>query len=428
METIIGYENEKKRIEEIADVLKNHEMYQQKGISIPKGLLLTGPAGVGKTMFAKWLAELSDAKLFVFSPSFGENANQENAVKLKSLFEEARKQTPSIVFVDELDNYLPNDLFRTDRNSDFLATILKALDGDGYEGIMFVGACIDFYELPDAVIRSGRIDESIILFRPDVETRSEMIKYYLSKVDIEINFEIKLLASKTSGFVGADIKNLVNMASRMGVRSKKTCLSINDFIEPIYTIRHKDIKKDNAENEKYQIAIHEIGHLIVGRALLKKSFDISIDNYDYIKGMVVPLDDDDNDASTNSDDLNHYYNQITTSLGGKAAEEIFFGYSTSGCYDDIKKAIKNIEYIFSCGMLGFGYLDYARGNDRAEWSNIQRRKTERKAKRILDKSYRVAKKIIKQHIPLVNELLILLMDKTIIVAEESNTIFEKYEM
>ena len=105
MNKIIGYEIEKKRIEEIADVLKNHEKYQQRGISIPKGLLLSGPAGVGKTMFAKYLAESSGAAFFNFSPSSGEDVSLENAAKLKKLFEEAKKHTPSIVFVDELDNY-----------------------------------------------------------------------------------------------------------------------------------------------------------------------------------------------------------------------------------------------------------------------------------------------------------------------------------
>ena len=426
MENIIGYEIEKKRIEEIADVLKNHQKYQEKGIYIPKGLLLTGPAGVGKTLFAKYLAELSNAKFFAFSPASGENATKENAAKLKELFEDAKKHTPAIVFVDELDNYLPDSFFRSDRNSDFLATILKALDGEGYEGIMFVGACIDYYDIPSQVIRSGRIDESIILFRPDADTRTKIIEFYLSKVDIKADFDTKMLAYKTSGFVGADIKNLINMASRMAVSKNKPNLTIDDFMDCIYTIRHKDIKHPNSDENKYRTAIHEVGHLVVGRVLLKKSFDVTVDSYDYIKGMVSSLDDEEDAFSI--EDKNYYIGQIITSLGGKASEEYFFGLATSGCSGDINKSLEIIGHMFKCGMFGFGYLDFPDANDRSEWSDKQRRKVEKKEKTILRKSYRIAKKIVKCYSSIIIELVEMLMDKTVMVSEESNIVFSKYGM
>ena len=423
MNKIIGYEIEQKRIEEIADVLKNKEKYQEKGIYIPKGIILSGPAGVGKTMFAKYLAELSNAKLFVFSPSSGENAQIENASKLKTLFEEAQKSTPSIVFVDELDSYLPDEYFITDRKSDFLATLLKALDGEDYEGIMFVGTCIHYNDIPKQVIRSGRVDESIVLFHPDVETRTKMIEHYLSKVDIDTKCDNKMLAYKTSGFVGADIKNLINMASRIAIKNNKTCVSIDDFMECIYTIRHKDIKRDNSDDEKQRIAIHEVGHLVVGRIMLNKSFDVTIDSYDYTKGMVSSIDDDD---SSNPDDKEFYLAQITACLGGRASEEYFFKSTTAGCYSDINSCLKIIEHIFDCGMFGCEYLDYPRTDDRTEWSEAQKYSAEQKAKRILKKCYKQAKKIIKHYDFLIVELTNILVDKTVLVAEETNLIFEKY--
>ena len=424
MDKIIGYEIEQKRIEEIADVLKNKEKYQEKGIYIPKGLILSGPAGVGKTLFAKYLAELSNAKLYVFSPSSGKNASLENASKLKELFEEAKNYTPSIVFVDELDSYLPDGYFVSDRSNDFLATLLKALDGDGYEGIMFVGTCIDYDDIPKQIIRSGRIDESIILFHPDIETRAKIIHYYLSKVNIKINFDHKMLAYKTSGLVGADIKNLINMTARLAVKHNKTILSIDDFLECVYTIRHKDIKRDNKDEEKYRIAIHEIGHLIIGRIMLKKSFDITIDSYDYIKGMV--LSNDDEEDKSNPEDKNFYLCQIITCLGGRASEEFFFGSTTSGCYSDIDKCLKIIQQMFESGMFGFDFLDLARANDRGEWSNLQRFIVERKSKIILKRSYKKAKSILRHYKPLISELAKILIDKTVLVAEETNVIFEKY--
>ena len=423
MEKIIGYENEQKRIEEIADVLKNKEKYQEKGIYIPKGLILSGPAGVGKTMFAKHLANLSGAKLYIFSPSSDENANLENATKLKRLFEEAKKTIPSIIFVDELDSYLPDYYFRTDRNNDFLATLLKALDGDDYEGIMFVGACIDYDDIPNQVIRSGRFDESIILFHPDVETRTKIIKYYLSKVKLTVNFDEKMLAYKTSGFVGADIKNLVNMASRIAVKRLKSVLTIDDFMECIYTIRHKDIKRDNDEDEKLRIAVHEVGHLVVGKVILKQSFDVTIDSYDYIKGMVSSLDDDN---SSNPEDKKFYLGQIITCLGGKASEEYFLKSTTTGCYADIGKSLKIIMRMFECAMFGFEYLDYSREDDRCEWSIVKKIRAERKTKSILSKCYKKAMKIIKSYESLIVELTNMLIDKTVLVAEETDSVFKKY--
>ena len=423
MDKIIGYEIERKRIEEIADVLENKEKYQEKGIYIPKGLLLSGPAGVGKTLFAKYLAKLSHARFYNFSPAEGEDANLENATKLKSLFEEAKKNTPAIIFVDELDSYLPDPYFRTDRNNDFLATLLKALDGDGYEGIMFVGACIDFDDIPSQVIRSGRIDESIILFHPDSNTRADMIKHYLSKVAVSIDFDPKMLAYKTSGFVGADIKNLINMTSRIAIRKGLSTLTIDDFMECIYTIRHKDIKRDNSDDEKYHIAIHEVGHLVVGRIVLHQAFDVTIDSYDYIKGMVSSLDDDD---ESNPEDRNFYLKQIITCLGGRAAEEVFFGFTTAGCYSDINKCLRIIDHMFDCGMYGYGFLDLARAGDRSEWSDKLKSKAERKAIKILENSYKKAKAIIKHNRLLIAELTKMIIDKTVLVAEETNSIFEKH--
>ena len=149
MDTIIGYELEKERIRGLADVLKNHNKYKEKGVYIPKGLLLTGPAGVGKTLFAKYLAELSGAKLYVFTPSSEDDSDLKNSQQIKKLFEKAKNNTPAIIFVDEFDNYMPDDYFDSDERSDFLATILKALDGEGYEGIMFVAACIHRGNIPD---------------------------------------------------------------------------------------------------------------------------------------------------------------------------------------------------------------------------------------------------------------------------------------
>ena len=429
MMTIIGYEAEKKRIEDIANILKNSTSFKKKGIQIPKGLLLSGPAGVGKTMFAKYLAELSGANFYSFSPSTNKNSNQENAHKIKSLFEEAKVKTPSIVFVDELNSYLPNSFFDSDRTNDFLATLLKALDGDGYEGIMFIGTCIDSEYVPSQVLRSGRIDEHIVLSKPDLKTRKAMFEYYLSKIDIKYEVDIKTLAYKTSGLVGADIKNIVNMTSRTAVSNNKNIVTIDDFLESIYSIRFKDIKRNNNEDSQNRIAIHEIGHLVLGKYLLGCSYDVTIDSYDYIKGVVTPVDKDDDDESAQNIDTHcktYFYCQIITSLGGKAAEELYLGSSSSGCYEDINKCLDLIEHLAETGMLGFNFINLSNSDDRREWSERQKRAFERKTKSILKKSYKTALKILKRYPDLIKELVDLLLDKTVLIAEDSDSVFKKY--
>ena len=423
MDIIIGYEAEKKRIEGIADVLKNHQKYHEKGIYIPKGLMLTGPAGVGKTLFAKHLAEISGSKLFVFSPSMGDDADSENAIKIKTLFEKAKNIRPSIIFVDEFDDYLPSDYFDSDSRSDFLATILKALDGDGYEGILFIAACVSYSGLPSSVLRSGRIDEHINLSRPDLETRQKIIEYYLSKVDMKFNLNTKALAYKTSGFVGAEIKNLVNMSARLAVEQNKTELIIDDFLESIYSIRNKDIKRENDSKDKYNVAVHEVGHLVVGRILMKKSFDVTIDSYDYVKGMTSMMDDDEEETITSEQNL---YVQVIISLAGMASEKKFFGSSSDGCIGDIKKCLKLINQMMQSGVLGLDYVDFTNSDNREEWSDKQRRRVEKKTIKILKKCYRAAEKIINSCLPIINEIISCLMDKTVLMAEESDKIFEKY--
>lgn len=430
MENIIGYELEKERIKGLADVLKNHNKYKEKGIYIPKGLLLTGPAGVGKTLFAKYLAELSGARLYVFTPSAEDDSNLKNSQKLKKLFEKAKANTPAIIFVDEFDNYMPDDYFDSDERSDFLAATLKALDGEGYEGIMFVSACIHREDIPSEVLRSGRIDEHITLGKPDINTRRQIIEYYESKIDLEFHVDSNVIAYKTPGFVGADIKNLVNMVSRIAVNSDKTFVTLDDFLESIYSIENKDIKRPNKnKREKLLCAVHEIGHLLIGKILLKCSYDVTVDSYDYVKGMTSLVEQYDEDSgeyfTMNTETKKHYLDLITITLGGMAAEKMIFK-TASGSQYDINKCVRTLKESFKDGHFGMKFMDISNFDNREDWSEKRKKLVDRKTLKILKYCYKKAISIIKKNKTLFSELVNLLMDKTVLISEESDKIFAKY--
>lgn len=430
MENIIGYEIEKERIKGLADILKNHNKYKEKGVYIPKGLLLTGPAGVGKTMFAKYLAELSEAKLYVFTPSAEDDSNLKNSQKIKKLFEKAKNNTPAIIFVDEFDNYMPDEYFDSDERSDFLAATLKALDGEGYEGIMFVAACIYRDDLPSEVLRSGRIDEHIRLSKPDNKTRKAIIDHYESLIDVNFDVDSNIIAYKTPGFVGADIKNLVNMVSRIAICNNKEKVTLDDFLEAIYTIENKDIKRTNKnKKEKLLCAVHEIGHLLTGKIELHCSYDVTVDSYDYVKGMTSFVEEYDEDEDEyfimNSQTKEYFIKTITTTIAGMAAEKMVFNTFTGG-RSDVDKCVSIIKDAFVNGHFGMKYFDVSGHDNRRDLSEKQKRLYDKKTINIIRNCYRRASKLIRQNKKLFSELVNLLMDKTVLIAEESNKVFERY--
>lgn len=430
METIIGYELEKARIQGLADVIKNHNKYKEKGVYIPKGLLLTGEAGVGKTLFAKYLAEISGAKLFVFTPSSEDDNELKNSQKIKKLFEKAKNNTPAIIFVDEFDNYMPDDYFDSDERSDFLAAILKALDGEGYEGIMFVAACIHRGSIPDEVLRSGRIDEHIKLNEPNIKTRKLILDYYMSKIDLKFNVDSSVIAYKTPTFVGADLKNLVNMVSRLAISSGKDSVSLYDFLESIYTIENKDIKRPSSnEKEKLLCAVHEVGHLLVGKITLNTSSDVTVDSYDYVKGMTTIIEKydstDHEHYSLNTQTKKYYLNQIKVVLAGMAAEKMVFK-TLSGSQFDINKSVRIIKESLKDGHFGFKYINITAFDNRDDFSEKRKNMIDRKTLAIFKYCYRSALLTIKRYIKLFNELVNVLMDKTVLISEESDEIFAKY--
>lgn len=430
MENIIGYELEKERIKGLADVLKNHNKYKEKGIYIPKGLLLTGPAGVGKTMFAKYLAELSNAKLFIFTPSAEDDSNLKNSQKIKKLFEKAKTNTPAIIFVDEFDNYMPDDYFDSDERSDFLAATLKALDGEGYEGIMFVAACIDRSDLPSEVLRSGRIDEHIRLSKPDIKTRKQIIDYYESFIDINFNIDSTVISYKTPGFVGADLKNLVNMVSRIAISKNQNTVNLSDFLESIYTIENKDIKRPNKnEGDKFLCAVHEVGHLLVGKIKLNESSDVTVDSYDYVKGMTSPIErydvEDHEYYSLNTQNKKYYLNLISVILAGMAAEKMIFKTVTGSQYD-IKRSVKMVKETFKDGHFGMKFINLTDFDDRDDFSERRKNLFDYKSFKIIRYCYKDALKTIKKNKKLFSELVNALMEKTVLISEESDEIFAKY--
>lgn len=343
---VAGEDEAKENLAEIVDYLHNPDKYQQIGASMPKGILLVGPPGTGKTMLAKAVAGEANVPFFSISGSeFVEMFVGMGASKVRDLFKQAKEKAPCIVFIDEIDaigQKRDNKMGGNDEREQTLNQLLTEMDGfEGNNGVMILAATNRPESLDPALTRPGRFDRRVPVELPDLKGREEILIVHAKKIKIAENVDFSKIARMASGASGAELANIINEAALRAVRDGRSCASQADLEESIETVI-AGYQKKNAiltDHEKLIVSYHEIGHALVA-ALQTQSAPVT-------KITIVPRTSGALGYTMQVDEGNHYLmnkteieNKIATLTGGRAAEEIAFGSITTGASNDIEQATK----------------------------------------------------------------------------------------
>ena len=343
---VAGEDEAKENLAEIVDYLHNPDKYQQIGASMPKGILLVGPPGTGKTMLAKAVAGEANVPFFSISGSeFVEMFVGMGASKVRDLFKQAKEKAPCIVFIDEIDaigQKRDNKMGGNDEREQTLNQLLTEMDGfEGNNGVVILAATNRPESLDPALTRPGRFDRRVPVELPDLKGREEILIVHAKKINIDEIVVFGKIARMASGASGAELANIINEAALRAVRDGRSCASQADLEESIETVI-AGYQKKNAiltDHEKLIVSYHEIGHALVA-ALQTQSAPVT-------KITIVPRTSGALGYTMQVDEGNHYLmnkteieNKIATLTGGRAAEEIAFGSITTGASNDIEQATK----------------------------------------------------------------------------------------
>ena len=344
---VVGVDEAEENLQEIVDYLHNPEKYREIGASMPKGVLLVGPPGTGKTMLAKAVAGEADVPFFSMSGSeFVEMFVGMGASKVRDLFRQAKEKAPCIVFIDEIDaigqKRNSGNLGGNDEREQTLNQLLTEMDGfEGNSGVIILAATNRPESLDPALTRPGRFDRRVPVELPDLQGREAILKVHAKKVKVEDNIDYSAIARMASGASGAELANIVNEAALKAVRDGRKAASQTDFEESIEVVIAGYQKKNSilTDQEKKIVAYHEIGHALVAA---KQTNSAPVQ-----KITIIPRTSGALGYTLQVDEGNHYLmnkeeleNKIATLTGGRAAEEVAFGSVTTGASNDIEQATK----------------------------------------------------------------------------------------
>jgi cell division protease FtsH len=369
---VAGCDEAKAELVEIVDFLKAPERYIKIGAKIPKGVLLVGPPGTGKTLLAKAVAGEAKVPFFSISGSeFVELFVGVGSARVRDLFEQAKKQAPCIIFIDELDAIGKS---RTsggfyggnDEREQTLNQLLTEMDGFEVSGatVIVLAATNRPETLDPALLRPGRFDRQVLVDRPDLVGREAILKIHAAKVKLAPEVDLHKIAARTPGFAGADLANLVNEAALLAARNQRSEVTMADFAEAIERVVAGLEKKSRVlnDNEKRIVAYHEVGHALVG-ALMPGSGKVEkisiVPRGMAALGYTLQLPTEDRFLQSEEE----LRGQITTLLGGRSAEEIVFGSVTTGASNDLQRATDLAErMVTTFGMSKvLGPLTYQKG-------------------------------------------------------------------
>ena len=342
---VAGLKEEKEELEEIVDFLKEPKKYIQVGARIPKGVLLVGPPGTGKTLLAKAVAGEAGVPFFTISGSdFVEMFVGVGASRVRDLFEEAKKNAPCIIFIDEIDAVARRRGTGMggghDEREQTLNQLLVEMDGFGVnEGIIVMSATNRVDILDPAILRPGRFDRKVMVGRPDIQGREEILKVHAKGKPLSEDVDLKQVAQTTAGFTGADLENLLNEAAIMAAKEGRVYIQQSDIRHAFVKVGIGAEKKSRviSDKEKRITAFHEAGHAILFHVLpdVGPVYSVSIIPTGVgAAGYTMPLPEKDDVFNTRGKMIQ----DITVALGGRIAEELVFDDITTGASQDIKQA------------------------------------------------------------------------------------------
>ncbi|MCI9422302.1 ATP-dependent zinc metalloprotease FtsH [Lachnospiraceae bacterium WCA-9-b2] len=439
---VAGLKEEKEELEEIVDFLKSPKKYIQVGARIPKGVLLVGPPGTGKTLLAKAVAGEAGVPFFTISGSdFVEMFVGVGASRVRDLFEEAKKNSPCIIFIDEIDAVARRRGTGMggghDEREQTLNQLLVEMDGFGVnEGVIVMAATNRVDILDPAILRPGRFDRRVMVGRPDIQGREEILKVHAKGKPLSEEIDLRQIAQTTAGFTGADLENLLNEAAILAAKENRIYLKQEDIKRAFVKVGIGAEKKSRviSDKEKRITAFHEAGHAILFHVLpdVGPVYSVSIIPTGGAGGYTMPLPENDEMFNTKGKMLQ----DITVALGGRVAEEEVLDDITTGASQDIKQATSLAKsMVTKFGMSeAVGLINYDNDSDEVfigrDLAHASRGYGESVAttidlevKRIIDECYNRARDVIKKYDDVLHACADLLLEKEKISREEFESLF-----
>lgn len=437
---VAGQDEAKESLQEVVDFLHNPKKYIQIGAKLPKGALLVGPPGTGKTLLAKAVAGEAGVPFFSLAGSdFVEMFVGVGASRVRDLFKEAQKQAPCIIFIDEIDAIGKSRDTRyggNDEREQTLNQLLSEMDGfDSSKGIVILGATNRPEVLDKALLRPGRFDRRIIVEKPDLKGRIDVLKVHSNDVLMDDTVDLEKIALATSGAVGADLANMVNEAAIMAVKDGRSAVAQKDLFEAVEVVFAGKEKKDRIldKEEKKIVAYHEVGHALV-TTLMKNAEPVQkitiVPRTMGALGYVLQVPEEEKYLKKKDELLT----EIVTFMGGRAAEEIIFGDVTTGASNDIERATSIARAMITqygmsekFGMIGLESIQnqYLDGRTVMNCGDATESEVDREVMELLQKCYDKAYKLINEYKEVLHKLAARLVEKETITGKEFVNIFEQ---
>lgn len=440
---VAGQDEAKESLQEVVDFLENPGKYTKIGAKLPKGALLVGPPGTGKTLLAKAVAGEAHAPFFSLSGSeFVEMFVGVGASRVRELFEEAKKNAPCIIFIDEIDAIGKSRDSRfgggNDEREQTLNQLLAEMDGfDSGSGLLILAATNRPEVLDQALLRPGRFDRRVVVDKPDLQGRIDVLKVHSKNVMMDETVDLEAIALATSGAVGSDLANMINEAAILAVKKGRNVVSQQDLFESVEVVLVGKEKKNKilSKEERRIVSYHEVGHALVS-ALQKDSEPVQkitiVPRTMGALGYVMNVPEEEKYLNTKAE----IQARIVECVGGRAAEEIIFNSITTGAANDIEQATKMARAMITqygmsekFGMVGLESPEnqYLSGRNVLNCSDETATEIDREVVKIIKDAYAEALKLLREHRKALDEIAAFLIEKETITGKEFMDIFHEVE-